>query len=372
VSKLAIIHFAPLELYPPVQNLLQELERKKPSSEVIIFTTAPVTDDLRRFKLKGAGIKIIRLGRSGQKLGILTRYWNYLRFNMACLLFLIRVQPIRILYLETLSAFPAYIYRRFFRRNSELYIHYHEYTTPEEYRTGMKLTNYFHRLEKWLYPKARWVSHTNEYRMARFKQDIHPVSIGNPHILPNFPPKSWSSVPKPVIGSPVKVVYAGALSLTSMYTKEFAQWVIQQNGKVYWDVYTYNCTDDARTYLQSLQTSYIHVNRGVNYDELPAILKKYDVGVVLYNGHIPNYIYNAPNKLFEYQASGLAVWFPDVMVGSLPFCTKGTYPEIIALNFTRLSEVRIDQLIERSAYSLKESTFFCEEALAPLITKINS
>jgi hypothetical protein len=370
VNKLAIIHFAPLELYPPVQNFLNEIEKKTPPFGVLVFTTSTVTDDLRQFKLGTEKIRIIRLGRSGQKLGVATRYWNYLYFNIACLLLLLRHQPGRILYFETLSSFPAYIYRRFFKRKSDVYIHYHEYTTPGEYKTGMKLANYFHRLEKWLYPRASWVSHTNEYRMARFKEDIYPVQIARAYILPNYPPGDWFSMPKAIISLPVRIVYAGALSLTSMYTKEFAQWVMQQNGKVYWDIFSYNSSDDARTYLQSLNTNYISMKRGVNYNELPAILKDYDVGVVLYNGHIPNYVYNAPNKMFEYLACGLAVWFPAVMIGSLPYCTDKTYPEVIALDFNRLDGFNPEQTMNRRHYTMGKTSFFCEEALTPLLGKL--
>jgi hypothetical protein len=29
----------------------------------------------------------------------------------------------------------------------------------------------------------------------------------------------------------------------------------------------------------------------------------------LYKGHIPNYIYNVPNKVYEYLACGLQVWY---------------------------------------------------------------
>lgn len=47
----------------------------------------------------------------------------------------------------------------------------------------------------------------------------------------------------------------------------------------------------------------------IDYYELPKELIKYDIGLVLYKGHIPNYIYNVPNKVYEYLACGLQVWY---------------------------------------------------------------
>lgn len=53
------------------------------------------------------------------------------------------------------------------------------------------------------------------------------------------------------------------------------------------------------------------LDSGINYSDLPGVIRAYDVGVILYNGHIANYVFNAPNKLFEYLACGLDVWSPS-------------------------------------------------------------
>ena len=109
----------------------------------------------------------------------------------------------------------------------------------------------------------------------------------------------------------------------------------------------------------------------VDYEQLPGVLRKYDIGVVLYNGHIPNYVHNAPNKLFEYLVCGLDVWFPDVITGSLEFVRDKDFPKVSAIDFTILKDFKLTTAIERRGIA-KDHTFFCEDALLPLIGKLSN
>ena len=113
----------------------------------------------------------------------------------------------------------------------------------------------------------------------------------------------------------------------------------------------------------------IHIREGISYEELPNVLRKYDVGVVLYNGHIPNYVNNAPNKLFEYLACGLDVWFPEVMTGSMDYVNKNGSPRVLSIDFNNLNKFDMAAAIERQG-SESKYLFFCEEALKPLIDKL--
>ncbi len=370
IRKLVVIHFAPLEFYPPIQNLLQKLAEATGPWKVIVFTTQPALQLLRPFRLPSDRVKLVRIARSATTLGPLVRYWNYLVFFSWSLLLLIWHRPDRILYLETISSWPAYIYKRFFKTSCEILIHYHEYTTPEEYRNGMKLTRYFHQRERWLYPRATWVSQTNLFRMDRFKKDLSPDEIGNGQILPNYPPREWETTARQELALPLRIVYVGALSITTMYAEAFAGWVAGQQGKVSWDIYSFNLTSDVEDFLNNLGCPWIKLKGGVEYDQLPAILKEYDMGVILYTGHIPNYVYNAPNKLFEYLACGLRVLLPSVMLGSLPYCTETTYPEVIALDFESLDTIRAERFISAASKPLRQSGYFCDTALAPLVNKL--
>jgi hypothetical protein len=58
-----------------------------------------------------------------------------------------------------------------------------------------------------------------------------------------------------------------------------------------------------------IDSKYINLFESINYFKLPEVLIKYDVGLTIYKGFIPNYIYNVPNKVFEYLACGLKVWY---------------------------------------------------------------
>jgi hypothetical protein len=364
---ITILHFSPLELYPPIQNLLNELGAQA-GTKVLVCTTHSSKTSLKTFSPIGKNIKIHRFGRPGGS--VFSRYLSYLFFTLGSILVILGSKTRRLLYFETLSAFPAYICRNILKLPVEVLIHYHEYTSPREFASGMKLTKIWHNLEKKLYPIASWVSHTNEQRLQKFIKDVEPVIVKCPFVLPNYPPSSWlkSVADKPTL--PLKIVYAGALSLNTMFTREFASWVIRQNGDVIWHIYSYNFTNDAKEYIENLSSKFIKLLPGVDYENLPQILNQYHVGVILYKGHIDNYVFNAPNKLFEYLACGLSVWFPQNMIGSLPYQTFGrSFPEVVALDFQNLNMDPKD-VVKNYDHPITPSPYTCDEALKPLLKKL--
>jgi hypothetical protein len=366
LKKIFILHFNPIELYPPVQNVIEYAATHWTGKKIYIFTTTAGKLPFAPFAGNTSHIEIIRLGQSGPSLSAFKRYMGYLQFYLGAFWQLMIKRPSKVMYYETLSSYPVYLYKKWINAKSDIFIHYHEYSSPVEYQQGMILIRYFHRLEKWLYPKAAWVSHTNEMRMERFEKDIAPSLARNKYIFPNYPPRSWQRPVKQQQDQPLRIVYVGALSLHTMYTKEFANWVLIQQGTVTWDIYTANIKEDARKYFTSLSSASITLHEGIQYQELPDVLAKYDVGVILYTGHIENYIYNAPNKLFEYMACGLDVWFPDVMKGSLPYITKGTYPKVIAVDFTRLNQADYKSMVNHADLVYHQPAYFCEELIEKL------
>jgi len=368
-----IIHFSPVEYYPPIQNLIKVLAAESYSEtagRVFVFTTYGTYKELKNFESDNTNIKIIRFGKSGNGIRKALRIYYYGLFYLGSLLYMLIKKPGKVLYYETMSSLPAIFYKRFVNKKTELFIHYHEYTTPEAYEDGMKLTRMLHKQEKMLYPFAKWVSHTNDYRMRLFEKDIFPLKILNPQIMPNYPSREWLKETKLPNKNFIKAVYVGSLSLDTMFTREFANWVLKQNGKVKWDIYSYNITNDARQFIQSLNSAFIELKGGTDYYELPSILAKYDAGIILYTGHIPNYVYNAPNKLFEYLACGLDVWFPDEMQGIHCYETFNTYPKVLKIDFKKMDNFILKQAINREECFLKMPSFFCEEALAPLKSEL--
>jgi hypothetical protein len=303
-------------------------------------------------------------------MGAISRYLNYLFFYIGAFLNIMLKKPVRLMYFETLSSFPVYLYKKIFSARTPVFIHYHEYTSPAEYETGMRLANFFHHREKWLYDKAVWISHTNDFRMKQFLKDIYPIRTINDQILPNYPPLSWYTVPTTKVAAPVRFVYAGALSIETMYTKEFANWIINQNGRATWDIYSLNITWDAQCFFKELNSEWIRFRGGIDYTCLPQVLKEYNIGIILYNGHIPNYIYNAPNKMFEYMACGLDVWFPDIMTGSLQYINKEEYPKVLGIDYNAMHLINLDEVVNRDGLLVSADGFYCENVLPPLVNKL--
>ncbi len=366
--KVVIVHFAPIEFYPPIQNLIRTLEQRK-KAKVIIIATKPIAKVVRPFVVNIDRIKLFRIGKSSATLQPIVRYFNYVLFFASSLLIMIWYRPTRILYFETISSWPVYIYCRFFNTSCNVLIHYHEYTSPQEYDSGMVLTKYFHSLEKKHYNRALWVSHTNEFRMNMFLKDIQPISILNPQIVPNYPPRSWYMKPNRDLRIPIKIVYVGALSLSTMYTCEFANWVLAQQGKVQWDIFSVNCTADARDFLIDLNSDLITLKGGIDYADIPINLKHYDIGIVLYKGVLLNHIFSVSNKLFEYLALGLDVWFPIEIRGSLHLLNEQVSPKVIAVNFLDMMNYDVMRMAEKTKEHIKPA-IFCEDAIEPLLTCI--
>jgi len=360
--RIVIIHFQPVELYPPVQNLINFLGAKTNQHEISVITTK-AGNKIPGFQTEN--IKILRFGRT-QRQNSFMRYLNYGVFYFFSLIYLLRVNPDRIFYFETLSSYPAFLYKKWVGKKTELLIHYHEYTSPAEILQGMALNKIFHAKEKKLYPDALWVSHTNEFRMALFQKDEYPVSISHAHILPNYPPASWQVSQTEPISEPLKIVMVGALGLDTMYVKEFAEWIIRQQGGAVWDIYSFTITEEVRSYLASLQTRFITVKASVAYKNLPEVLKNYNVGVILYKGHIPNYVFNAPNKLFEYHVNGLDVWFPEQMSGMHKFIKVNSYPKVVPVKFEQMEFLTISDLIKRDGLKQIIEKYSSESALEEL------
>jgi hypothetical protein len=367
-KRVAVIHYMPLEIYPPVMNLVRTWDKMNHQARMDIYTTG-FRDKALRFTPVSGTTRVTRFGLEIKKNG-LQRLAHYAHYYLSTLFMLLITRPENVLYFDTISSFPAIMYKMIFRKKCRLLVHYNEYMSAAEYSGGMFLVRYFHKLEQKIYAETAWVSHTNPQRMQLFLQDMPGVTIPHQHTLPNFPPAAWASAKKRNSGIPFKIVYTGALSMDTMYTKLFAEWVIKQEGNVTWDIYSLNNTPEAGAYINSLPGNYIRLHQGVDYYQLPAVLANYDAGVILYNGHIPNYVYNAPNKLFEYASAGLDVWLPQHMESSLQYVTHGTYPAIISLDFTALQEIQPYALSNTSGFTFRPHPFSCEAVLKPLLDQL--
>jgi hypothetical protein len=279
-------------------------------------------------------------------------------------------KPDILLYFEPHSAFPAYIYKKFFNKKVRVFIHYHEYYTKTEFKApAMASVNFYHQREiDFLYEKAVWISQTNSDRLNFFSVDYPDIAKEKLHVLANYPPISWYTEPlKPVKDDVIKLFYIGAISFESTYIREIIDFVSERPLRIQLDIYSYNIHSDAKSFLEALDVPNIKFfDKGIPYDEIPKIASQYHIGLVLYKPHNTNYLYNAPNKLFEYLVCGLDVMLPETLLGCQPFLDSDTKPNVVAVNFKNLSDSDFDCFASKNQQQ-RDILFNCETELKPLI-----
>jgi hypothetical protein len=329
--QIVLLHFQPLEKYPPLLNFIRDLEREEIEKVSVLSTNT----SNNWFK---SSISIFRWGTIGSSKW--TRYATYIIFNLFALCYLLIKRPTKVVYYETLSCWPVYWYKKI-RSNSKVFIHFHEYTSYEEKK---KSSAYYKKLlvkETYLLQQADWVSHTNEDRMRLFRLDYPFLQNRQCHVFSNYPPSEWSvraqKIRKQRTNSDsIKLVYVGALGLQTTYIKELAEWIQEQHGKYNLDIYTDNIEQEVKDFLQNLNSSFIQLKAAIPYFDLPELLAQYDTGVVLYKGHIPNYVYNVPNKVIEYLACGLGVLYSKELVSTFSFQEKFGLMQMKAIDFKKI------------------------------------
>jgi len=313
MKKIAVIHYQPIEKYPPIMNFIHNLEIKNISCKV--FTT---NSQINWFNSK---FNIYRLGSFSKN--AVVRYCTYINYNLVTFLQLLFYKPTKIIYYETYSSLPVYWYKRLFKATPIL-IHFHEYVSPEEKQHSSYFVRYLLKNETYLLKNANWISQTNKERMELFQKDYPFLSQSECHIFPNYPPANWQNLAQAnkrnrAQTTSTKIIYVGALGIKSTYIEVFAKWVNQQNGAYYFDIFSDNIEKEVLEMIAALKSPFISIKQPINYFDLPSILANYHIGVVLYTGHIPNYVYNVPNKVFEYLVCGLDVWYSKDLISTAKF-----------------------------------------------------
>jgi hypothetical protein len=368
--KIVIVHFQPLEKYPPVVNMIRYIAGlQRHDLELHVISTQASNE---KKQLEVNNIIIHRIGKLSEELNRIERLLFYIRFQTKALSLLRALKPQKVLYYETLSAGAPFVYKKYHNKECEIFIHYHEYTSPSEYKQGMVVGRLLHYLEKKMYKQAAWVSHTNTYRAKLFKEDIGKAAPQIVHAIPNYPPENWlHNVNKSISNGQSRVgfVYVGAMSLNTMYVELFAKFIAQHPNQYYWDIYSDNFSSDLLSFFDSFKAPNIHFHGSIEYDALPKLLPKYDIGVVLYKGHILNYVYNAPNKVFEYLAAGLDVWYPNEMKGCEEYRTYKTYPEVLSVDFQQLVFSDVVPGKRKTGYLPKLNDYYFEKHISPMASR---
>lgn len=220
-------------------------------------------------------------------------------------------------------------------------VHYHEYVTPEEYQKGMTLVGYAHRLEQLLYPRYTWISQTNEVRLEKFLAD-NGLTL-NPevhHTLANYPPRFWSTFRRNArTDSMTRLVYVGSLGYDTMYLREVLEWLASKQSEFSLDIYAYNIDERARKALFEASLPNVRYHGGCTYQQLPEVLRRYDVGLVMYKPFSENTVCAVSNKVFEYLLCGLDVWFSVEMEYTHRFVRENVSPKVIAVDFKSLNQL---------------------------------
>jgi len=365
--KTAIIHYLPLEFYPPVTNFINCISKDKKSK---VYVYSSVNNNGREVYENSEINYIYRSPSPKATEHAILRLFKYFVFNFVVFFKLYSTRPDTILYYETYSVLPVYWYLKFVNKKTKLFIHYHEYFSKEWYTKGMKTLKYYHKLEQaFMYKRSTYITQTNQDRVELFLKDNPKVEKTKMRILPNYPPKRWCQYLKQQHNlNPIKSVYVGSLSLETMYVKEYCTWVQSQEGKVIFSIYGYNVEKKTHTYLSSLNSDFIQYHPGgIEYSQIPNLLSKYNVGVILYKALIDNFKYNAPNKLFEYISGDLEIWYSNKILGIKPY-EKHTFPRILSVDFECIVDKEL--LGREGLKEIEHAVFIAEDVYMPYIKKL--
>jgi len=372
-NSIVIIHFQPLELYPPVCNLLDYLA-KNSKDKVIVITTEDKGN--KRFPLYKNTSQQIFIRRTPAIVpSSVLRLFRYFFFYVNSLGWLLKHRPKSVLYFETLSSWPALMYKKIKGSKVRLLAHYHEYCSPMEYANNMLLTKALHQMEIKMYSHSyHWISQTNEVRLQKMISDNHLENMDQAvlHTIPNYPSRYWAGKKTNYgVSEKIRLVYVGSLGYDSSYLKELTQWAVQNKNQFTLDLYSHNIDKKASAFLGSLYEDNVQFHGPVNYPELPETLTNYDIGLVIYKPVSDNWIHNAPNKIFEYLACGLDVWFSNTMTYAKKLSTEDTFPKIIPVDFENLDEFDFKKAVNRTGLLYKESNFFYENVYGDILAGLS-
>ncbi len=285
-------------------NFIFDALEENPELQILVFTTQNTTSyQTPHFP----NTKIYRFGKVSTN--PIVRYSSYLYYNLLSSLILLFSKVEHVTAFESLSVFPLWL-RMKLRPSTKAHLHFHEYLSEPERKASSGYMKFLFKLEDQLL-KNYTCSQTNEDRKRLFLKDKPFMKPAQVEVRPNMPPKSWwnkfGQFKKPSSYGKIRLVHVGACDNKTMYIKEVLDWVQSNQDTLELTFISQQLDDSTKALILSYNYPTICIKAPVNYYELPQELMKYDVGLVLYKGHIPNYVYNVPNKVYEYLACGLKV-----------------------------------------------------------------
>lgn len=343
-NKIAIIHFNIIEKYPPVMNFIFDALEENPALKTVVFTTKNTTSFITP---NFPNTKIYRFGTISSN--PVKRYASYLWFNLMSSVILLVNKVDKVTVFETLSIFPFWLVSNLLKR-IEGHIHFHEYISKPERRASSVYMKVLFKLEDKLLTKYP-CSQTNEDRKRLFLIDKPFLNSEMVEVRRNMPPNSWwknyGQFKNKFSDAKIKLVYVGTCDNQTMFVKEVLDWVETNQDQLELSIISQQLDDQTRDLIAFYNTSSIKLLEPVNYYELPTELVKYDFGLVLYKGHIPNFVYNVPNKVHEYLSCGLQVIVDQNLISTVKLGVaqihKVDYKSLDLLTVSLLSSLTIKQ-----------------------------
>jgi len=256
----------------------------------------------------------------------------------------------------------------------KLLVHCHEYTDPSIKSEETSLARQLHKIEKKMYRRFSWISHTNPVRLQMFKDDngLNKLPKSIFHVMPNYPSNSWMQKETSHCNKlkQKKLVFVGSLGYDNMYLQEVVDWVGKHPIEFSLDIYAYNIDSKAKALLEECGWTNIRFCGGCDYYSLPEVLKEYDIGLVIYKPFSKNTVHAVSNKVFEYLACGLDVWFSEDMIYTFEYERKNVFPKVIAVHFKELNSFDYDSAISRKGLQYEPGNFFYEEVYGEIINEV--
>ena len=295
-------------------NFIFDALEENPWQKILVFTTKNTT---RYTTSHFPNTKIYRFGTISSN--PIKRYASYLWFNLMCIILLLINRIDKITVFETLSIFPFWVVSKICK-SKKGHIHFHEYISEPERIASSAYMKILFKLEYQLLKKYP-CSQTNEDRKQLFLADKPFLKLQMVEVRPNIPPKSWwknyGQFKKQSSDAKIKLVYIGACDKRTMYVKEVLDWVNSNSQYLELTIFSQELDEDTRKLILSYNSQSIKLLHPIDYYDLPKELIKFDIGLVLYKGHIPNYVYNVPNKVYEYLSCGLQVIVDQKLITSI-------------------------------------------------------
>jgi len=311
-------------------NFIFDALEENPRLQIIVFTTKNTTN----YKTPDfSNTKIYRIGTVSSN--PLLRYASYVWFNLLST-FILLCSPLNyIIAFETLSVFPLWLVAQL-KTNTKAHIHFHEYLSlPERLVSSLYMKLLFKFEDKIL--KEFHCSQTNEDRKRLFLNDKSYLSSEQVEVRPNLPPKLWwnqyGKFKRISNDGKIRLVYIGVCDNKTMYVKELLDWVNANQEILHLTIISQELDNGTKKIILDYNCNAVKIMQPIDYYDLPKELIKYDIGLVLYKGHTPNYIYNVPNKVYEYLSCGLQVLTDMKLITTVNLGIK----QIHIVDFTNLN-----------------------------------